>query len=120
DIISILRLKIPKGVPTVNNRMGERLDDYYLLRFLGEGTFGDVYYGEHVYQKTPAAIKVFKTRLTPDRYRDFINEVSTSMLLQHPNIVQLIHFGMGENDIPYLVMNYAPNVTLRQRHQRCA
>jgi serine/threonine protein kinase len=99
------------------NRVGQRFGDYRLIRSLGEGTFGDVYLGEHVYQKTPAAIKVFKTKLTPDKFKDFINEVHT-VLLRHPNIVPIIDFGVGENDIAYLVMEYAPNGTLLKRHPR--
>jgi eukaryotic-like serine/threonine-protein kinase len=101
----------------VAQRINERFGDYRLLRFLGEGTFGDVYYGEHIYQHTPAAIKVFKTKLTPDKLKDFINEVRT-VLLQHPNIVRILDFGIGDNDIPYLVMEYAPNGTILQRHPR--
>jgi serine/threonine protein kinase len=99
------------------DRTGQRFGDYQLIRFLGEGTFGDVYFGEHVYQKTPAAVKAFKTKLTPNKMKDFINEVRT-VLLRHPNIVQIIDFGIGEDDIPFLVMEYAPNGTLLQRHPR--
>src|SRR5437588_6353296 len=101
----------------MTNRVGQRFGDYRLIRFLGEGTFGDVYLGEQVYEKSPAAIKVFKTKLTPDKLKDFINEVRTA-LLQHPNIVRILDFGIGDNDIPYLVMEYAPNGTLLQRHPR--
>jgi serine/threonine protein kinase len=35
----------------------------------------------------------------------------------HPNIVRVLDFGV-EDDIPFLVMDYAPNGTLRQRHPR--
>ena len=48
------------------NRVGQRFGDYRLIRFLGQGTFGDVYVGEHIYDKTFAAVKVLKTQLTPD------------------------------------------------------
>ncbi len=99
------------------NRVGQRFGDYRLIRFLGEGTFGDVYFGEQVYEKTPVAVKVFKAKLTPDKLKDFINEVRT-VLLRHPNIVQVLDFGIGEDDIPFLVMEYAPNGTLLQRHPR--
>jgi serine/threonine protein kinase len=40
-------------------RVGERFGDYRLLRFLGEGSFGHVYLGEHVRDTTLAAIKVY-------------------------------------------------------------
>src|SRR6266851_2085611 len=99
------------------DHVGQRFGDYHLIRFLGEGTFGDVYFGEHVYQKTPAAIKVFKAKLTPDQLKDFINEVHT-VFLRHPNIVPVLDFGVERSDVPFIVMEYAPNGTLRQRHPR--
>jgi serine/threonine protein kinase len=98
-------------------RVGQRFGDYRLVRFLGDGTFGDVYLGEQVYDKSPAAVKVFKTKLTPDRFKDFLNEVRT-VLLKHPHIVQVLDFGMREDDIPFLVMEFAPNGTLLARHPR--
>jgi len=98
-------------------RVGQRFGDYRLIRFLGAGTFGDVYLGEQVYDKTPTAVKVFKAKLTPDKFKDFLNEVRT-VLLRHPNIVQVLDFGMGEDDVPFLVMEFAPNGTLLQHHPR--
>ncbi|MFL5624134.1 MAG: protein kinase domain-containing protein [Ktedonobacteraceae bacterium] len=93
---------------------GQRFGDHRLERSLGEGTFGDVYYAEHVHEKKPAAVKVFKEKLTPDKYVKFMNEVRT-VLLRHPNIVPIIDFGIREDDyIGYLVMEYAPKGTLRQ------
>ena len=35
----------------------------------------------------------------------------------HPSIIRVLDFGV-EHDIPYLVMEYAPNGTLRQHHAR--
>jgi eukaryotic-like serine/threonine-protein kinase len=101
----------------VTQHIGERFGHYRLIRFLGEGTFGDVYYGEHVSKKTSAAIKVFKNKLTPDKFRSFLNEVRT-VLLKHPNIVEILDFGVADNDLPYLVMAYAPKGTLLQRYPR--
>jgi serine/threonine protein kinase len=37
--------------------------------------------------------------------------------LQHNHIVRVLEFGV-EGDTPYLVMEYAPNGTLRQRYPR--
>ena len=99
------------------DHVGQRFGDYRLIRFLGEGTFGDVYLGEQMHEKSPAAVKVFKAKLTPDKFKDFINEVRT-VLLRHSNIIQVLDFGIGEDDIPFLVMEYAPNGTLLQRHPR--
>src|SRR6266571_4462681 len=99
------------------DRIGQRFGDYRLTRLLGQGGFGDVYMGEHVYNHTSAAVKVLKTQLTPDKLKDFINEVRT-IRLRHPNIVPILDFGIGEEDLPFLVMEYAPNGTLLYRHPR--
>jgi len=99
------------------DRIGQRFGDYRLIRSLGGGTFGDVYLGEHIYENTQTAVKVFKTQLTSDQFKDFLNEVRM-VLLKHPHIVQVLDFGVSEDDIPFLVMEHAPNGTLLQRHPR--
>jgi serine/threonine protein kinase len=37
--------------------------------------------------------------------------------LEHPHIVRVLEFGVEET-LPYLVLNYAPNGTLRSRHPK--
>lgn len=96
------------------DRAGERFAEYRLVRRLGGGTFGDVYLGQHISDKTPVAIKILQARLVnSEDLKDFINEVRILFRLQHPNIVPLKDFGI-ENDVPFLVMDYASHGTLRQ------
>ena len=90
------------------DHVGQQFGDYCLTRFLGRGSFGDVYLGEHVHDNTLAAIKVLQARLTSEDLKEFINEVSTTFRLQHPNIVRLLDFGIGADDTPFLAMDYAP------------
>ena len=101
----------------MENREGKRLDEYRLLRLLGRGAFGEVYLGEHIRHQTPVAIKLLNIRTTPntDTTAYFIREARNMFRLKHSNIVQLLDFGIEES-IPFLVMEYAPNGTLRQRH----
>src|SRR5579859_3321449 len=101
----------------MNDRVGKQLGNYQLLRLLGQGGFADVYLGEHIYLKTPAAIKVLQTRLANDDLQSFLNEARSIANLVHPNIVRVLEFGV-EGSTPFLVMDYAPNGTLRQRHPR--
>jgi len=102
----------------MSDRVGQQFGDYRLTRWLGGGSFGDVYLGEHIHDKTLAAVKVLQTRLTnSEDLKEFINEART-FRLRHPHIVQLLDFGVGANDIPFIVMDYAPNGTLRRRHPR--
>src|SRR5260370_7114893 len=100
--------------------LGARFGDFSLIKFVGRGRFGDVYLGEHVRDKTQAAVKVLKPQLTVDELMQFINEASINLRLKHPHIVQLRDFGIAMEDIPFLVMDYAPNGILLQRHPKGA
>ena len=101
----------------MNNYVGKQLGNYRLIRILGQGGFADVYLGEHVYLKTLAAIKILQTRLAQDDLEVFLKEARTVSNLIHPHIVRVLEFGV-EGTTPYLVMDYAPNGTLRQRHPK--
>jgi len=93
---------------------GQRLGNYQLTRLLGEGGFAQVYLGEHIYLSTEAAIKVLNPQVAND-LDWFQTEARTIARLIHPNIVRVLEFGV-EGNIPFLVQDYAPNGTLRQRH----
>ena len=93
-------------------RIGQQLGNYRLTRLLGRGSFADVYLGEHIHLNTQAAIKVLDMRLTNDDMGDFLKEARTIARLKHPSIIQVLEFGV-ENNTPFLVMDYAPNGTLR-------
>ncbi len=43
------------------DRTGQQFGDYRLTQLKGSGSFGDVYLGEHIHDKTQAAVKVLKT-----------------------------------------------------------
>jgi len=94
-------------------RQQEILGHYRLLRLLGRGGFAEVYLGEHIHLQTQAAVKVLRTRLANEDVQTFQREAQTVARLLHPNIVRVLDFGV-EDTLPYLVMDYAPNGTLRQ------
>jgi serine/threonine protein kinase len=94
--------------------VGQQLGNYQLIQLLGEGGFAEVYLGEHVYLKTLAAIKVLHTRLAPEDRQGYLNEAQTIARFRHPHIIRVLDFGV-EGGVPYLVMEYAPNGTLRQQ-----
>ena len=97
--------------------VGQQLGNYQLICLLGQGGFADVYLGEHVYLKTLTAIKLLQTHLVNEDFEAFLNEARTIASLTHPHIVRVLDFGI-ENDTPFLVMEYAPNGTLRQHHPK--
>ncbi|HZT98804.1 MAG TPA: serine/threonine-protein kinase, partial [Ktedonobacteraceae bacterium] len=92
----------------------QQLGNYRLTRLLGQGGFADVYLGEHIHLRTQAAIKILQMRLAEEHAEAFINEARTIAHLVHPNIVRVLDFGV-QNGVPFLVMDYAPGGTLRQR-----
>ena len=97
--------------------VGRQLGNYRLTRLIGSGGFADVYVGEHVYLDIRSAIKVLKTRLVDDEQEHFLQEARTVARLIHPNIVRVLDYGV-EGGMPFLVMDYAPNGTLRHRIHR--
>ncbi len=97
------------------DRVGHQLGNYRLHRLLGRGGFADIYLGEHVYLKSFAAVKVLRMSLTEGERAAFLKEAQTLTQLVHPNIVRVLDFAV-EDDQPYLVMDYAPNGSLRERH----
>ena len=97
------------------DRVGKQLGNYRLHRLLGRGGFADIYLGEHVFLKSLAALKILRMSLTDEERAAFLREAQTLMRLVHPNIVRVLDFAV-EDDQPYLVMDYAPNGSLRERH----
>ena len=99
------------------DRVGQQLGNYRLSRLLGEGGFAEIYLGEHIHLGTQAAIKVLHTRLSSNDMEQFRAEARMIARLEHPHIVRILEFGI-EGKTPFLVMSYAPNGTLRQRHPK--
>src|SRR6266567_2438068 len=97
------------------DRVGQRLGNYRLLRLLGRGYFAEVYLGEHLHLGTQAAIKVLHAHLTNEDGERLRAEARLIAHLVHPLILRILDFDM-ENGMPFLIMEYAPNGTLRQRH----
>ncbi len=97
--------------------IGQQFGNYRLLRLLDTGGFAEVYLGEHVLLQTQAAIKLVLTQLSRQEEKFFYEEARTAARLVHPHIVRVLEFGV-EGKLPYLVMDYAPNGTLRDRYPR--
>ncbi len=100
------------------DRTGQQLGNYHVIRHIGQGGFAEVYLGEHIYLKTQVALKVLQTKVAnTDDLEGFLNEAQTIAHLVHPQIVRVMDFGV-DGETPFLVMDYALNGTLRQRHPR--
>jgi WD40 repeat protein len=107
-------LKQAQEQPPVDH-VGEQVGNYRLVQFLESGGFADVYLGEHIHLNTLAAVKMLRTQLNADNLSRFRNEARIIARLRHAHIVSVLDFGV-QNGVPFLVMDYAPNGSLRQRH----
>ncbi len=102
------------------NRVGQHLGNYRLIRLLGTGGYAEVYLAENIHLGVQAAIKVLKLRdldnLEQDKFRDEARFMTT---LEHPRIIKVLDYGIemsqrgNDGSTPYLVMEYAPRGTLR-------
>ncbi len=103
----------------MTNRIGQQLGNYHLTRLLGRGGFAEVYLGEHVHLQSQAAIKILRAVLSQEQQAAFLQEARTLAQLRHPHIVRLLDFAV-QDDLPFLVMEYAPHGSLLDRHPRGA
>jgi serine/threonine protein kinase len=91
---------------------GQRFGNYTLIRLLGQGGFAEVYLARHIHLKTLAAVKILRTDAANVDVDAFFDEARIAASLVHPHIVRVLEFGL-EASVPFLVMDYIPNGTLR-------
>lgn len=92
-----------------------RLDHYEILEVLGRGGFGIVFRAFDEALQRVVAVKVLIPQLaatSPARKR-FLREARASAGIRHENVVQV--YAIGEQPLPYLVMEYIAGETLQQR-----
>ncbi len=99
------------------DRVGQQFGNYRLVRLLGQGGFAEVYLGQHVRLTLQAAIKVLHTHLTGQEAEHFQQEAETIATLMHPSIVRILDYDV-QDGAPFLVMDYAPGGSLRQRYPK--
>ena len=94
--------------------IGKEILNYRITAFIGKGGMGSVYLAEHKYITTQkVAIKVIN--------KEMLNSFTVGLLkseaehlasLNHPNIVHFIDYHVDEEGNVYLVMEYAPGMSL--------
>ncbi len=97
------------------NFSGRKIGNYRLIRHLGQGSFADVYLGQHLHLGTDAAIKILHVHMM-EREKEFRDEARTIAKLKHPHIVRLLDFGIDDQGTPYLIMDYISGGTLKNRY----
>ena len=91
------------------------LDQYTLVRFLGKGTFGEVYLTQKEGSMNYYATKRMEKKMVDDpRYKKYFNnEISILRKLFHENIIRLEDLKVTKNHY-YIIMEYCNGGSLNQ------
>jgi len=100
---------------------GQYFDRYHILAPLGEGGMAAVYKAYDTRLERDVAVKIIRNDMfIPSQLekvmKRFEREAKSLARLSHPNIVSIIDYGDHEG-VPYLVMEYLPGGTLKDRLQ---
>jgi len=92
------------------------LEGKYVLECrLGEGGMGVVYKAHHKFLKTTRAVKTIKPELIGNDtsfVKRFHQEAMAAAAIGHPNIIAVLDYGLLEEKIPYIVMEFVEGVSL--------
>jgi len=95
---------------------GPKGEFYVVSEFLGRGAFGEVYRATGESTGAVVAVKLLPVnQLSEDTARQaLLNEIRTAQLINHPNVVQILHVDEGTvADLgPYAMMEYVSGGTL--------
>jgi hypothetical protein len=102
---------------TAGTYTGTRIADYRLERLMGRGSFGEVYQARDLRSGRKVAVKLLLNKeISRAEYQSFWKEAQTLANLDgHPHIVRVFAFNF-EEDLPYMVMEFAPGGSLLDRH----
>ncbi|MBI3862752.1 MAG: protein kinase [Planctomycetia bacterium] len=100
--------------PTIE--IPDRIGDYRILGFLGQGGMGVVYLAEDQRLKRRVALKVMKPELAADprARRRFLREAQSAAAIEHDNLVTIFQVG-EDGELPFLAMPLLKGQTLDQR-----
>ncbi|MBK9035779.1 MAG: protein kinase [Myxococcales bacterium] len=115
----------PGGPPPPDPIIGLTIGNYQVRQKLGEGGMGSVYLAEHPHIGKKVALKVLHAEFASntDVVTRFFNEAKAVNDIGHPNIVDVIDYGVlqtgptGEG-LVYFIMEFLPGLTLGQLLQR--
>jgi eukaryotic-like serine/threonine-protein kinase len=102
-------------------RVGKTLQGKYLIEeLLGSGGMCDVYRATHIHMGKQVALKILKPQLAVDPAisRRFEQEARAASRIHHPNAINVMDYGIGEGNTPFIVMEYVNGVTLGELIRR--
>ncbi|MBE7451309.1 MAG: protein kinase [Kofleriaceae bacterium] len=113
------------GPPGPDPIIGQTIGNYQVRQKLGEGGMGAVYMAEHPHIGKKVALKVLHSEFAanPDVVARFFNEAKAVNDIGHPNIVDIVDYGVlttgpsGEG-LVYFIMEFLPGITLTELIRR--
>jgi uncharacterized RDD family membrane protein YckC len=95
------------GLSLADGLAGSRLQHFELVRLLGRGGMGAVYYGTDLSLQRPVAIKVLALDIAhdPEVVERFEREARSQARLRHPNVAQIYFIG-EDRGFHFFVMEY--------------
>jgi serine/threonine protein kinase len=106
---TILLKDVPSsgGISAADGLAGTRLQHFELVRLLGRGGMGAVYYGTDLSLERPVAIKVLALDIAhdPEIVERFAREARAQARLRHPNVAQIYFIG-EDRGFHFFVMEY--------------
>jgi len=87
------------------------------VRLLDRGEGSEVYLAIREQDQQQVALKILPGRRMGEELTKFYVHAKKLARLRHPHIVHILDFGV-EDDFAFLIMDYAPNGTLREKHPR--
>jgi serine/threonine-protein kinase len=98
----------------------KQLGQYRLIKPLGRGGMGEVYFAEHRMLKRPCAVKLIRPEQAgdPKVLARFEREVQMTARLSHWNTVEVYDYGRTDDGTFYYVMEYLPGLSLEALIER--
>ena len=113
------------GQPAAGDPLiGQTIGNYLVTQKLGEGGMGSVYLAEHPHIGKKVALKVLHAEFASNQevVSRFFNEAKAVNDIQHPNIVDIIDYGvlqMAAGDaLVYFIMEFLAGITLTELIRR--
>ncbi len=97
-------------MPSGQNQIGR----YKILRVIGHGGMGQVFYAQDTQLERSIALKVIHPHLAdkPEVIARFAQEAKAAARLNHPGIVQVYDFGQDEAGVPFFAMEHVEGRSL--------
>ena len=108
-----------QGPPPADLLIGQTIGNYLVIQKLGEGGMGSVYLAEHPQIGKKVALKVLHAEFSAneDVTKRFFNEARAVNDIGHPNIVDIVDYGViqagaSRDKLVYFIMEYLQGGTL--------